>query len=118
MKTYGGVEIPPPFLTSALDGCEWSASRPGRFTPREMAPGTQWIGGWMGPRAGLDTVKKRKILAPAGNRTNPPFFYSFSKLKTGYFQALTITATRVVTLKTLLLTSFHNVTAKYLSRYE
>jgi hypothetical protein len=27
-------EIPPPLLTSALDGGVWSASRPGRFTPR------------------------------------------------------------------------------------
>jgi hypothetical protein len=27
-------------LTSALDGDEWSASRPGRFTPRERARGT------------------------------------------------------------------------------
>jgi hypothetical protein len=27
--------IVPPFLTSALDGGEWSASRPGRFTPGE-----------------------------------------------------------------------------------
>jgi hypothetical protein len=25
-------------LTSALDGGEWSASRPGRFTPWETAP--------------------------------------------------------------------------------
>jgi hypothetical protein len=32
-------------LTSALDGGEWSASRPGRFIPRERAPGTRWIGG-------------------------------------------------------------------------
>jgi hypothetical protein len=30
-------------LTSALDGSEWSASRPGRFTPTERAPGTHWI---------------------------------------------------------------------------
>jgi len=41
-------------LTSELDESEWSASRPGRFTPRERAPGTRWIGGWVGPRAGLD----------------------------------------------------------------
>jgi hypothetical protein len=34
-------------LTSAVDGGEWSASRPGRFTPRERAPGTHWIGGWV-----------------------------------------------------------------------
>jgi len=52
-------------LTSALDGGEWSASRPGRFTPREKAPGTRWIGGWVGPRAILDTVVKRKIPSPA-----------------------------------------------------
>jgi hypothetical protein len=33
-------------LTSALDGGEWSASRLGRFTPRERVPGTHWKGGW------------------------------------------------------------------------
>jgi hypothetical protein len=46
-------------LTSALDGGEWAASRPGRFTPRERVPGTHWIGGWVGPRAVLDAVVKR-----------------------------------------------------------
>jgi hypothetical protein len=25
-----------------------------RFTPGERTPGTHWIGGWVGPRAGLD----------------------------------------------------------------
>jgi hypothetical protein len=34
-------------LTSALDGGEWSASHPGRFTSRERAPGTHWLGGWV-----------------------------------------------------------------------
>jgi hypothetical protein len=46
--------------TSVLDGGEWSASRSGRFTPRERALGTHWIGGWMDPRTGLDAVVKRK----------------------------------------------------------
>jgi hypothetical protein len=46
-------------LTSALDGREWSASHPGSFTPRERAPGTHWIGGWVDPKAGLDAVMKR-----------------------------------------------------------
>jgi hypothetical protein len=50
-------------LTSALDGGEWSASRPGRFTPKERTPGTHWKGGWVGPRAVLDAVVKRKILS-------------------------------------------------------
>jgi len=31
-------------LTSALDGGEWSASCPGRFTPRERAHCTHWRG--------------------------------------------------------------------------
>jgi hypothetical protein len=43
-------------LTSVLDGGEWSASRPGRFTPRVRAPGTHWIGGWVDPKAVLDAV--------------------------------------------------------------
>jgi hypothetical protein len=49
MKEYGGVDVVIHiFLTSALDGGEWSASRPSRFFPRESVPGTHWIGGWMG----------------------------------------------------------------------
>jgi hypothetical protein len=49
------------FFISALDGGEWSASRPGSFNHRETALGTHWIGGWVGPRAVLDVVVKRKI---------------------------------------------------------
>jgi hypothetical protein len=56
-------------LTSALEGGEWSASRPGRFTPRERDTGTHWIGGWVGPRAILAAVMKRKIPSP-GRESN------------------------------------------------
>jgi hypothetical protein len=35
---------------------------PSCFIPRERAPGPHWIGGWVSPRAVLDTVVKRKIL--------------------------------------------------------
>jgi hypothetical protein len=52
------------FFTSALVEAEWSASRPGRFTPRESALGTRWVGGWVDPRASLDDVEKRKFLTP------------------------------------------------------
>jgi Rad3-related DNA helicase len=52
-------------LTSALDGGEWSASRPGRFTS-----GTLSIGGWVDPRAGLDEVEKRKFLTLPGLELN------------------------------------------------
>jgi hypothetical protein len=50
------------FLTSALVVGEWSASHLGHFTPGEKGSGTNWIGGWVDPRAGLDNVEKRKFL--------------------------------------------------------
>jgi hypothetical protein len=50
------------FLNLALDGGEWSASCPGRFTPYDRPSGTHWTGGWVGPRAGRDTLENRKIL--------------------------------------------------------
>jgi len=51
-------------LTSTLDGGEWSASRPRHFTPRERAPGTHWIGGWVGPRAVTSMWRKLEALTP------------------------------------------------------
>jgi hypothetical protein len=44
------------FLTSAVSEGEWSAPRPGRSISKETAPDTQWIEGWVGPRAGLNAV--------------------------------------------------------------
>jgi hypothetical protein len=63
MKVYGGVDVYIHiFFTSALVGGQWSASRPCRFTLRERSLGTHWIGGWVGPRAGLDDVEKKKYV--------------------------------------------------------
>jgi hypothetical protein len=53
--------IAPPFLISALDGGEWSASRPCRFTSEETAPSTHRIASWVGPKVGPGAVEKRKI---------------------------------------------------------
>jgi hypothetical protein len=79
MKEYCGVEEDlHAFLTSTLNGGEWSASRPGCFTPRERAPGTHWIGGWVGPRTCMDVVAKRKI--PSLCRDSNPKSYSHSPL--------------------------------------
>jgi hypothetical protein len=55
-------------LTSALDGGEWSASHPGRLTPRERAPGIHWIGGWVGPSAVLDAVILKRIFGTRGRK--------------------------------------------------
>jgi hypothetical protein len=59
MNTYGGVVVQiHVLLPSALIGGEWSASRLCRFIPGKRAPGTNWIGGWVGPRAGLGDMRK------------------------------------------------------------
>jgi hypothetical protein len=68
MKAYGGLDVwIHDFLASALVGGEWSASRPARFTPRERAPGTHWIGASVDPRTGLGDMEN--ILDPTGTRT-------------------------------------------------
>jgi hypothetical protein len=59
------------FLTSAHDEGERSASRSCRFTPEEIAPDALWIGGLLGPRVGLDAVKKRNILPLPGKEPGP-----------------------------------------------
>jgi hypothetical protein len=59
MESCGGIA--PPFMTSALGGVEWSASRPGLLTHVDGGLGSHWIGGHVGPIAGLDAVEKRKI---------------------------------------------------------
>jgi hypothetical protein len=62
------------------NGGEWSASRPGRFTSRDKAPGTHWIGGWVGSRAGLDAMRNRKL----------PSSYRDSKYKSSSPQPSTV----------------------------
>jgi hypothetical protein len=36
----------------------WSAPRPGRFTPEKYPVPSNYTGGWVGPRAGLDVCEK------------------------------------------------------------
>jgi hypothetical protein len=72
MKTYGGVDVyTHVFLTSALTGGEWSAPRPGRFTPGERATGTHWIGVLVDPRASMDDIEKWKFLTLQGTELRP-----------------------------------------------
>jgi hypothetical protein len=67
MKAYGAVDVEIHiFLSLALAGGEWSASRSSYCTLGERAPGTHWIGGWVDPRAGLDDVEKRKFVTLPG----------------------------------------------------
>jgi hypothetical protein len=60
----GSGGIAPTFLTSALDGSQWLASRLYRFTPGKEAPVP------IGLEAGWDSLWSRvKYIAPTGNRT-------------------------------------------------
>jgi hypothetical protein len=88
----GSGIIAPSFLTLALDGGEWLALCPSRFTTRERSPGTFWKGGCVGPVAGLDDVEKRNILpcresnsgsldhSPSLNRLSYPDSYFVSNI--------------------------------------
>jgi len=41
------------------------------LSPGVRAPGTPWIGGWVGPRAGVDVMANRSpIIAPARYKTS------------------------------------------------
>jgi hypothetical protein len=44
---------------------------PAVLYPRGRTPGTHWIGGWVGPRAGLDAGARRKI-CPSGIEPQSP----------------------------------------------
>jgi hypothetical protein len=66
--------IAPPFLISARDGGEWSASRPCNFTP-----GIPWIGSWVGPRVCLDALVKRETCT-SGNSQVGRWVISFTPL--------------------------------------
>jgi hypothetical protein len=75
MNTDGGVEaLFHAFLTSALDGGEWSASRGCLLTPD-----THCTGGWVDSRVRLNMMMKEKLLSlwksngqPAGSHYTAP----------------------------------------------
>jgi hypothetical protein len=52
---------------------------PARFTSEERAPGTHWIGDWVGPRVSLDAVEEKQILhcreSNPGRPARGPFLY-------------------------------------------
>jgi hypothetical protein len=68
-RCMGSGGIAPSFLTSELNGGEWSAPQPCRFAPEEISPGTRCVGGWVGHRASLDAGNQTPIflVCPTGN---------------------------------------------------
>jgi hypothetical protein len=73
MKVYGGVDVYNHiFLTSALDGGEWSAPRPCRFTPGERVPGFPLDRRLGGPQNRSGQCGEVKILDPTGTPNSDP----------------------------------------------
>jgi hypothetical protein len=78
------------FTTSAVDGGEWSASRPG-----ESTPGTHCTGGWVSLRAGLDTEVRGKIFCPCqGSNPDRPVVQSVVRHYTAWATRLLLTNSR------------------------
>jgi hypothetical protein len=63
------------FLTSVPDVSEWPASCYSHFTP-----GTQWIGGWVGPQSWSRHGGKEKSPAPDGNSLTDILFWLSKEL--------------------------------------
>jgi hypothetical protein len=66
-EVLGSGGIVPTFLTSALDGDEWSASSLSHFTPEETAPHNHCIEAGRAPQVWM-LCRRDKSLASAGNR--------------------------------------------------
>jgi hypothetical protein len=52
------------FSNLALDWVSGQRHSPAALCPGERTPGTYCTGGWVGPRAGLNTEAREKILSP------------------------------------------------------
>jgi hypothetical protein len=63
----GGIALQ--FLTSALDGSEWPASRPGRFIAGEISTPYPLDGRLGGPQSWSGSCGVKRNLGPAGYRT-------------------------------------------------
>jgi hypothetical protein len=66
MEALGGEEVQLLLIhdLGTRWGCVVSITPGPRFTPGERTPGTHCTGGWVGPRAGLYTEARGKILSP------------------------------------------------------
>jgi hypothetical protein len=66
MNTYCGSEGIAPRIINLGDRWKWEVSFTSRllYPRRKEPPDAHWIGSCVGPRAGMNTVEKRRILSP------------------------------------------------------
>jgi hypothetical protein len=67
---WRGGGTAPQFLTFALNGCEWSASRLGHFNPRKREHGTYWT--VVGCRSGRCGIEKMFCLCRESTPADQP----------------------------------------------
>jgi hypothetical protein len=73
MKPYCGVDVETHFfLPQHYLEVSGQLHAPAALLPG-TAPGTHWIGGWMGPRTGQDDVEKTKFMTLPGLELRPSF---------------------------------------------
>ena len=60
------------FLTSALDGGEWSGSRPAHFKARKSVPRILYLEAWWAPELLCTFLRVERHFAPTGNWTTNP----------------------------------------------
>lgn len=71
MEAYMGAEIQLHSLTLVLYGGKCLTPGTGHFIPGKE-PGTNWIGGWAGPRDDQDVLEKRKMSFPYRHSKSEP----------------------------------------------
>jgi hypothetical protein len=59
---WGTGSTAPPYLSSALDECNWLASRPGHFTPWERAHDSHWVGSPVSLHGGPASIRQFLII--------------------------------------------------------
>ena len=69
MKTFKGSKGTAPLILNLDTRWKRVSTRPSLLNTEEITAGTQWTGGWAGPRAGLDFRRIENSLAPARNQT-------------------------------------------------
>jgi hypothetical protein len=60
---WKGGSLTPSFLISAIKGINGHIHKHVALAQKK-APGTSWIAGWMGPRAGLEHMQESSVSCP------------------------------------------------------
>jgi hypothetical protein len=72
MKTYGGADVSSTILNLSSGWRSLVSFTLWQLYPWRKSPGTLWLGGWMSPRARLDSTEKGRMSLLPGIEPQPP----------------------------------------------